>query len=48
MQFYRQAKAQFEEWLQDTPDDLEPEAIRECIARCDEAMQELREARAKS
>lgn len=48
MQFFRQAKAQFQDWLRDTPDDLEPGAIRRCIARCDEAMQELREAESKS
>jgi len=32
MQFYQQAKVQFEAWLRDPACDLDSEAIRECVA----------------
>jgi hypothetical protein len=43
MQFYQQAKVQFEAWLRDPACDLDPKAIRECVADCEQAMQKLRE-----
>lgn len=43
MQFYQQAKVQFESWLRDPACDLAPDAIRECVADCEREMQKLRE-----
>jgi hypothetical protein len=43
VQFYQQAKVQFAAWLSDPTCDLDPDAIRSCIADCDRELQRLRE-----
>lgn len=43
MQFYRQARRQFEAWSRDPACELDRGALRECVADCEKAMQELRE-----
>jgi hypothetical protein len=43
MQFYQQARRQFEAWSRDPACDLDPGALRECVADCDKAIRELRE-----
>jgi hypothetical protein len=43
MQFYQQAKVQFQAWLCDPTCDLDHQALRECMADCDREMKKLRE-----